>query len=207
MNQDRAYWSKFYKVHKEPFSHSLFADFVLKFLGKNEKILELGCGNGRDSVFFAKKGFEVWGVDLCESEISFLQNHYANDKLTFLCANFCELNFVNEFSLIYSRFTLHSINKDDENKLFSWLNKGLKKGGKFCVEVRGKKNSLFEKGEKVSEDSFIYENHYRRFLDFNELKIKLKNLGFELLFSEENKGFAPFKNEDDFFIRIIAIKS
>lgn len=51
---------------------------------------------------------------------------------------------------------------------------------------------------------FIFEEHFRRFLDFDELKQCVKNLGLEILYAKEDKGFAPFKNEDDYFIRLIA---
>ncbi|WP_337213786.1 hypothetical protein [Campylobacter molothri] len=41
-------------------------------------------------------------------------------------------------------------------------------------------------------------------MDFDELKQCVKNLGLEILYAKEDKGFAPFKNEDDYFIRLIA---
>ncbi|HED8437279.1 hypothetical protein AJ879_09060 [Campylobacter jejuni] len=79
----------------------------------------------------------------------------------------------------------------------------------LCIEARGKKNSLFGKGERVIDNNegeycFIFEEHFRRFLDFDELKYYVKNLGLEILYAKEDKGFAPFKNEDDYFIRLIA---
>ena len=57
----------------------------------------------------------------------------------------------------------------------------------------------------VEEDAFIYENHYRRFVNFKNL-VELLSEDYELLFAKEDRGFAPFKNEDDIFIRIVGVK-
>lgn len=87
----------------------------------------------------------------------------------------------------------------------------LKNGGILAIEARGKKNSLYQKGQEVQKDAFIYEQHYRRFLDFDNSIDEIKNIcgsgSFDILFSAEERGFAPYKNEDDYFIRIIAKKS
>lgn len=206
-NDDKSYWAKFYEHNQNPFSPSLFAEFILKYTPKNAEILELGCGNGRDSVFFHQKGLRVKAIDACSSEIEYLKIHYANKNLEFENADFCALNEIYDlYNVIYSRFTLHSITKKQQERLLPFVYKALKAQGLFCIEVRGLKNSLFNQGVALGDNAFIYDEHYRRFLDFEILCDELKNLGFTLLFAKEDKGFAPFKNEDDFFIRIIAQK-
>lgn len=88
----------------------------------------------------------------------------------------------------------------------AWCERNLKQNGLLRIEVRGQQNSLYKCGVMIEDeqDAFIYDNHYRRFLNFNELREDLKSYG--LLFAKEDRGFAPFKDEDDFFIRIIARK-
>ena len=49
------HWNNYYSENSKPFQESDFATFVLKQLTKNSTIIDIGCGNGRDSVFFAKK--------------------------------------------------------------------------------------------------------------------------------------------------------
>ncbi|MBZ7969318.1 class I SAM-dependent methyltransferase [Campylobacter molothri] len=209
MLKDRNYWSAFYAKNQEPFEHSLFATFCLKYFKKDFSILELGCGNGRDALFFAKKGCKVKALDLCENEIRFLNDNYKNENLEFFCVDFCNFLDDKKYDGIYSRFTLHSISKDQQDKLFKNIPCLLKEKGLLCIEARGKKNSLFGKGERVVNNNgggycFIFEEHFRRFLDFDELKQCVKALGLEILYAKEDKGFAPFKNEDDYFIRLIA---
>ncbi|HDZ4329038.1 TPA: class I SAM-dependent methyltransferase [Campylobacter jejuni] len=176
---------------------------------KDFSILELGCGNGRDALFFSKKGCKVKALDLCEDEIRFLNDNYKNENLEFFCVDFCNFLDDKKYNGIYSRFTLHSVSKKQQDNLFKIIPYLLKEKGLLCIEARGKKNSLFGKGERVIDNNegeycFIFEEHFRRFLDFDELKYYVKNLGLEILYAKEDKGFAPFKNEDDYFIRLIA---
>ena len=40
-----------------------FVDFFNTFNRKNCRVLDLGCGQGRDALFIARKGHIVFGVD------------------------------------------------------------------------------------------------------------------------------------------------
>ena len=42
---------------------TLYSEFE-KHLLPNARILDVGCGSGRDSAYFSKKGFEVTAIDL-----------------------------------------------------------------------------------------------------------------------------------------------
>ena len=205
MNLDNSYWQKFYSENKEPFNNSLFSEFCLKnYINKDSVLIELGCGNGRDAIFFSKNNINVTAVDSCSTEIEFLSKKYKSENINFYCHDFCKMPVKSQnFDIIYSRFTLHSINKQAQQELFNWVSKSLKIGGIFCIEARGFKNSLYKKGKKISDDEYIYDDHYRRFLNINELCLEFKNMNFEILYAKEDLGFAPFNGFDDYFIRVI----
>lgn len=146
---------------------------------------------------------------MCENEIALLAKN--NPNVRFKCADFTRLDFMQELKdidIIYSRFTLHSITQEQENRLFAWIVANLKSNGLFCIEARGLKNSLYKKGKPVSgeKNAFIYNSHFRRFLDFEMLCENLKS-HFKILYAKEEKNFAPYKDENDYFIRIIARKN
>ncbi|MCF6276323.1 MAG: class I SAM-dependent methyltransferase [Candidatus Magasanikbacteria bacterium] len=206
---DTKYWENIYKngsIIKKP---SLFAKFVLnKHIKDNASLIELGCGNGRDAIFFASNNINVLAVDQCKNKISELNsNKYKN--LIFKAGDFTKLNKFGTFDNIYSRFTLHSITEKEENNLFLFVNSCLNKDGKIFIEVRGEKNGLFKVGKPVIGEinAFIYNGHFRRFLNINNICKKLESIKLRIISAEEKTGFAPLENEDFFFIRIVAQKN
>lgn len=207
---DKNYWEQFYSKQNAEFAPSLFAEYVVKNVAITGKdFVELGCGNGRDATFFAQNGYTVLAIDQCSSEILLLQNRYSNcENLKFECADFTNLQQCAEYDVVYSRFTLHSISKEEQNRVVDWAYSSLKKNGVFCVEVRGQKNEIYKVGDAVAneKDAYVLNNHYRRFLNFDEFKNELISKGFSLDFAQEDKGFAPFNGTDETFIRVIARK-
>lgn len=208
---DKNYWKDYYSKQREERLPSLFAKHLVdNYLNdKNITLIELGCGNGRDSIYFSNNGFNVVAIDQVEEEIDFLQKKYLDiTNLDFISGDFTSLDEDRKYNVVYSRFTMHSINAIQQDRVLKWSFAQLDKDGLLCIEVRGKKNEIFRKGEKVidEDDAYVYENHYRRFLDFNELCDQLKEVGFSLIYSREDKGFAPFKNTNETFIRVIAQK-
>lgn len=52
-DRDREYWNQFYLMSAGKLTEpSNFAYFALNYLKPEKSLMELGCGNGRDSVFF-----------------------------------------------------------------------------------------------------------------------------------------------------------
>lgn len=208
---DKNYWEYYYAQQNSERLPSLFAQYVYTLTDnrKDLKIIELGCGNGRDSVFFAQNGLCVEAVDQCDTEIAYLQSEYKNiPNLKFKCNDFSSLDNLNTYDIVYSRFTLHSVSEAQEMKTLEWAFNNLVHSGMLCVEVRGTKNEICGLGTPVEDEknAFIYDNHYRRFIDFDTFCHQLSRLGFTITYAEEKKGFAPFKGTDETFIRVIAKK-
>ena len=60
----RKYWNDFYKNFEAPIAPSSFARFILKKKLINDKsLLELACGNRRDSFFFMNNNINVIACD------------------------------------------------------------------------------------------------------------------------------------------------
>ena len=211
---DLNYWEHYYSVRLKSEKETPFAEFCMKnFFKEGQTLIELGCGNGRDSIYFAKNHLKVTGIDQCSNIISYLKDNYENETLSFAVDDFANLEKNMKCDVVYSRFTLHSISVKEQEKVFEWAENALEEKGYFCIEARGHKNSLYKMGIPVEgeKDAFIFENHFRRFLDFKEVVNDLLERKFTIIYAAEERGFAPFSHggggdENDCFIRIIAQK-
>lgn len=206
--KDKEYWNSYY-VNNPPKTQneSLFAKFVCRYVLPGKTLVDLGCGNGRDSFFFNNIGLIVYGIDASESAISIL-NNYNTDSLIFICGDFIndKTIYSKKIDYFYSRFTIHAIDQKGEKELIQNVYSSLAEGGYFFIEVRSIHDEKFGKGTMVGKNTYMYDNHYRRFVDINELIMSLIKTGFCIKYAEENKGFAPYKNEDSEIIRIVVTK-
>lgn len=203
--RDTDYWNEYYKKTdiEEP---SLFARKIGEMLAQSKNILELGCGNGRDSIYFLKLGLNVTAIDSSDGVIAQLKGKYEEDNIYFICDDFVSslAIFSGQYDYVYSRFTLHAINEKQETEVLKNVYKVLKKNGLFFIEVRSIHDELYGKGEKVGDNSYIFDGHFRRFIKREDLVHKMETIGFEIVSAMEERGFAPYKGNNPPIIRIIA---
>ena len=77
LNSQQPHWEDMYIAHpdmfgKEPSYPARYAAEVFSKAGA-KKILELGSGQGRDTLFFVRRGFQVYALDYSEKGLSALQ--------------------------------------------------------------------------------------------------------------------------------------
>jgi SAM-dependent methyltransferase len=207
---DKNYWNQYYKKDKAPQEASLFAKYIFNNHCKiNSKIIELGCGNGRDVVYFAENKLQATAIDQSDVAINKLKSNFNSfSNLKFLIDDFTMLNdFEDSYDIVYSRFTMHSITEDQENNVITWAYNNLVINGLFCIEARGLKNELYQKGTPSEQrNTYFYDEHFRRFICIDEFTSKLMKLGFEIITSLEERGFSPFNGNDETFIRVVVKK-
>jgi len=183
MSKDKAWQNRW--VNKDKWPESRFAKRVSLFL-KNKKVgtvLELGCGGGRDAVFFTKKGLRVVALDNFESEKQQLKLQQAGIK--FINSDIKDIKLkANSFDVIYAHLSLHYFNEKDTQSIFAKLYKILKPGGYLFVKCKSTADPLFGKGKKIEDDFYEFE-HRRHFFtkeymqknlqDFAIIKIQKTN--------------------------------
>ena len=203
------YWNQYYKKIK--FSNtkpSSFSKFCYNKFIKNKKtknILDIGCGNGRDTIYFFKKGLKVIGIDKSDIAIKINKDKFPSDKnLTFYKKdiNRSNLKKMGKFDFIYLRFFLHAINLKTQKKLFKHIRNLKKKGTLIMLEFRTDKDPLINKGKKLSKNETVTD-HYRRFINVQTILKYSKILSFKLVYILEEKGLSKYKNDNPVLCRLI----
>lgn len=202
------YWNKVYGSTVITTKASSFAKSILSLLPKNQPILEFGCGNGRDALFFHAQGCANYtGCDISSTSIEQLsRQHKDKAGLRFMVADFSQLSIKGTFACVYSRFTLHSVCKRDASKALAWAYEHLDpNGGLLLIEARTVDDPMCGKGTKVEGEADAYvHTHYRRFLRPDALATELKELGFVIEHIETGSGWSVHGDDDPVLVRIHA---
>jgi trans-aconitate methyltransferase len=114
----------------------------LKLRG-DERVLDLGCGDGKVTAELAAhvpRG-EVVGVDLSPEMIRFATEHFtgpAHANLCFAQADARALPFHEEFDVVFSNAVLHWT--DDHRPVLQGIHRALRPGGRILLQMGGRGN-------------------------------------------------------------------
>ena len=200
------YWNFFYNKGKK-FKESSFSRFTLKNINKlkNDKLIDIGCGNGRDSLYFNKKGLDVLGIDISKAAID-MNNLTKNKKLSFLKFDIEKDNMYKKFDYIYSRFFIHAITVNGEDKFIKLVNNIKKKGTLIFLEFRNSNDSIFNKFKKKKHNDFINfgKGHYRRFIITDQFIKKFsKKTKSRIIYSRSSANISIIKKDNPNLSRLI----
>ena len=125
-------------------------EFFAGYSGKG-KVLDLGCGQGRDSVPLARLGFNVTGIDSSQVGIEQMNRTAEAENLTltakvtdiFEFDNFAEYDFI----LLNSMFHFAKNDREQETNFIKRILSKIKNGCRivFCVQDTGKKIDILNK--------------------------------------------------------------
>jgi len=204
------HWEAFYRSAGGVPQPSPFAVEVARSrLNGRSRMLDVGCGNGRDSAYFAQLEHEVYAVDTSRAAIELCRKRYQHLPIEFRQGT-AEAIAASpgrpDFDVVYCRFVLHAMTEQEE-ATFCRASRGLLvPGGRLFLECRSINDPLSRLGEVISPTERIH-GHYRRFVVMDDLLQRLEALGLEVVSKVESKGLAVFNDEDPVVIRVEARKS
>ena len=156
------------KNSEEYFNSTLNVDMTntykafLKLLPKGGKILDLGCGSGRDSMNFMKLGYEVTAVD-GSKELAKKASALLGKEV--IASTFEELELKEKFHGIWACASLLHIKREDLKTVLNNLYNNLDDNGVFYMSFKygekeyvDDKNRYFNCFTDESIISFINEN-------------------------------------------------
>jgi len=198
------YWDEYYAARTTTIRRlpSQFAVFVAGELEQRHRIIELGCGNGRDSMFFASYGHDVVGVDASHAAIDGCRTmaQALGERATFIVSRIEDPELAGLVRgetgprLVYARFFLHAITEPEEDALLGLASAITEAGDLLAVEYRTVRDSS---GAKVTEQ------HYRRFVLPAAFEARALGRGFDVIYSVEGFGFAKFRQDDAYVARTL----
>ncbi|WP_170558560.1 class I SAM-dependent methyltransferase [Ruegeria atlantica] len=209
--QNETFWQNFYdgQLKDNTLSPpSQFAAFIAQELSSRSSIIDVGCGNGRDTIFFSLLNFDVTGLDACEKGIAVARanaNSFGFKETQFHCSLAASDRLTSEIKkregqdlCIYGRFFLHAITQEEQDELLGLLSETLSPGQKVAFEYRTLEDKNLLK---------VASPHYRRYQSMHDLDEQLNGLGFDKLYGTQGQGLAKFMDEDAHVARGIYVKA
>ncbi len=210
--QHRDYWHSFYAGRASqgvPDEPSDFARWVEAQLPAGQEVVELGFGTARDSLFFARQGRPVLGLDFADSAVEHATSQASADSLA---ARFDVLDLYDEAAVdrvastltaeprdraVYARFLVHSLEEPGRANL-------LRLGAAAVGDGVGELFLEFRTGKDLGQTHLFGDDHYRVFLDPAIVELEIEALGGEITYREEGCGLAVYKSEDPHVARLVA---
>ncbi|HEX2176828.1 MAG TPA: class I SAM-dependent methyltransferase [Nocardioidaceae bacterium] len=211
----RRRWERFYRgfygltAPREP---SRFSRWVADDLSAQENqtpavLVDVGCGNGRDLLAFADQGYELLGVDYASDGLEVARDLVAGRQGRVACRTMdlydlrsvlllgAELAGGERRPVLYARFVAHALEDDGRDNLWRLGATALRRGGRMYLEFRTHRD---ESCAHVFEDQ-----HFRRYLDPEEVAAELERHGGAVVHREQGHGLAPYLCEDPHICRMV----
>ena len=168
-------WSEFYNnnfnnnnYYPENFVQRIFTSTKpVKFLDQNfenKRILDLGCGYGRNIPFLINLGFKVNGIEISPALVK-------NLKIKFPEQNFkkgvsSDIPYKNNyFDYVLACNSIYYVDdiKGGVSKNFDEVKRVLKNNGKFIFSLIGAGHSIFNNSEKISNHYYVLKDDFLHF--------------------------------------------
>ena len=157
---------------------------ILDNIKKDDYILELGFGSGREINFLLKNGYKnVYGIDGCKKFVDFVRNRFKSNNFKVSILPKIDLN--KKFDFIYSIAVIMHLPIETYEELIKNIAKRLNKNGKFLISFsldkrECKERDFYEVNEillnKLLADYQIYKQKEIISQDTLNRNIKWKNI-------------------------------
>ncbi len=155
---------------------------AFSYISKNKdiKVLELGCGNGRDAKEILKRTNDYLGIDVSEEMIKLAQQALPNAN--FIIADILNYPFPSNIDIIFAFASLLHLDKQQFEQILTKAHQSIAKEGIFYISTK-----YGEYEQKQKEDELGSSTYY---LYIIEDITELANSMYEVVYSDtqEIKG-------------------
>ena len=216
-----AYDKRYKQVHDKGISWSpntnttIVEDTINKFHLEKSKILEIGCGEGRDAKYLLNKNYNVLATDISKEAINYCQKNDINHKDCYRVLDALKDNSLKDkFGFIYTIACLHMLVLDeDRNKFYKYIYNHLEDNGYSLILTMGDgiKSSKSDITKAFDNIKRIHQETNQiidvaatscRIVNFDTLLNEVKNNGFDTI----EYGITEIENHFNEIIYIIIKK-
>ena len=124
------------------------------------RILDLGCGAGRHTIFLANAGFHVTALDVSETALNQLQSRLAEASLTdvtLIKHNMLELPFINDyFDSVVSTNVLHHGTVSEIRQVLGEVYRVMGRGATGLIVTLSKKDFRYGSGRQIEQGTYLF---------------------------------------------------
>ena len=200
LRNEGEWWNEFYCNREKdiPFfknapDENLVSYFERKLL-KAGKVLELGCGSGRNAIYFSGRGCSVDGVDISDEAIKWARErtYQRGYDITFHCKSIFNFDYIpHSYDIVYDCGCFHHIAPHRRTSYIQLILDALKIDGKFCIVCFNT-----EGGSAISDCEVYRQRSMKGGLGF--LEKKFRNIFEKDFIIKEFRQMMDCKSEDLF---------
>lgn len=161
-------WNKIFEWYGKVFTQPQenMPKIVRMFKKKGvRKVLDLGCGSGRHTVYLAQHGFEVYGIDIAPKGIKMTRNWLKKEKLKAnltIGSIYKRLPYKdNFFDAVISTQAIHHKRIQNIRRAIKEIERILKPKGLIFITVRKRKFRRFYQKDTIIEKYGHQKSRYR----------------------------------------------
>ncbi len=190
-----AYDKRYKQVHDKGLKWStdsnteIVEEIINKHHLEKRKILEIGCGEGRDARYLLNKNYNVLATDISPEAIDYCIKNDITHKDHYKVIDVLKDKIKDKYGFIYSVACLHMLVLDeDRNKFYEFIYNHLDNNGYALILTMGDGTK-----EKSSDISKAFNNIKRIHQESNQeidvAETSCRIVNFDTLFKEVNNNF------------------
>lgn len=206
-----AYEERYKAIHKRGASWSsdqctpIVMDIIRKYnISQDSRLLEIGCGEGRDSKTVLEHGFDLLATDISPEAIQYCKNILPQYSDNFGVLDCLSCNLDTKFDFIYTIAVIHMLVLDrDRDGFYQFIYRHLSKDGIALICTMG--DGVTEMQSDISKAFTLQQRDHEtgtiqvagtscRMVTFETFKAELTGNGLSILESGITSSLPDFNN-------------
>jgi ubiquinone/menaquinone biosynthesis C-methylase UbiE len=164
------------------------------------RVLDLGCGAGRHTVYLAREGFEVSATDIAENGLKLAREWLGRENLSaeLKQSDISHIPYPSDFfDAVISIYVIYHKTYADMQQVVAEIHRVLKPGGIALISLQSSRSWRYGRGQEIEPNTFILMNgadagvphHYSNLAEIADLfkHYAIRKIEQEERFEESNR--------------------